>query len=85
MLCTHVDDTFVTASSKDTLIKFRNQMLRQYGDRFDDTAEMDAKEYLGMEWERDFEQVTGKLHQSAFCEKILKDFGWYEIELGGLS
>ena len=55
MLCTHVDDTFVTASSEDTLIKFRNRMLRQYGGRFDGTAEMDAEEYLGMEWERDFE------------------------------
>ena len=61
MLCTHVDDTFVTASSEDTLIKFRNRMLRQYGDRFDVTAETDAKEYLGMEWERDFEQGTSKL------------------------
>ena len=61
MLCPHVDDTFVTTSSEDTLIKFRNRMLRQYGDRFDVTAETDAKEYLGMEWERDFEQGPSKL------------------------
>ena len=66
MLCTHVDDTFVTESSVDTLIKFRTWMFKQYGDRFDGTAEMDVKEYLDMEWERDFEQGTSKLHQSAF-------------------
>ena len=67
MLCPHVDDTFVTTSSEGTLIKFRNQILRQYGDRFDGTVEMDTNEYLGMEWERDFEQDTSKIHQSVRC------------------
>ena len=37
---------------------------------------MDAKEYVGMEWERDLKEGTSQLHQSAFCEKILKDFGY---------
>jgi hypothetical protein len=69
MLYTHVDDSFVTASSEDTLIN-------SYGGRFDGTADMDAKEYVGMEWERDVKGNTSKRHQSAFCEKLLKDFGY---------
>jgi hypothetical protein len=75
ILCTHVDDTFVTSSSEDTLIEFRNRMLRQHGGRLDGTAEMDAKEYLGMEWERDLKEGTSQLHQSA---KLLKDFGFWQ-------
>ena len=43
MLCTHVDDSFVTASSEAALINFRNRMLSAYGGRFDGTADMDAK------------------------------------------
>jgi hypothetical protein len=78
MLCTHVDDSFVTASSEAALINFRNRMLSTYGGRFDGTADMDAKEYVGMEWERDVKGNTSKLHQSAFCEKLLKDFGFWQ-------
>jgi hypothetical protein len=51
-------------------------MLSSYGGRFDGTADMDAKEYVGMEWERDVKGNTSKLHQSAFCENLLKDFGY---------
>jgi hypothetical protein len=47
MLRTHVDDSFVTASNENTLLSFRNRMLSMYGGRFDGTADMDAKEYLG--------------------------------------
>jgi hypothetical protein len=46
MLCTHVDDSFVTASSGATLINFLNRMLSAYGGRFDGTADMDAKRIL---------------------------------------
>ena len=79
MLCTHVDDSFVTASSKTVLgstIKLPQQdaLLR----KFDGTADMDATEYVGMEWERDVKSHTRKLHQSAFCEKLLKDFGYWQ-------
>ena len=49
MLCTHVDDSFVTESREVTLINFCNRMLSSYGGRFDGTADMDAKEYVGME------------------------------------
>ncbi len=37
---------------------------------------MDAKEYVGMEWEWDVKGNTNKFHQSAFCEKLLEDFGY---------
>ncbi len=49
MICTHVDDSFVTVSSEVTLINFRNRMLSSYGRRIDSTADMDAKEYVNME------------------------------------
>ena len=39
---------------------------------------MDAKEYLDIKWERDFEQGSSKLHQPAVCEKHLKDFGFWQ-------
>ena len=78
MLCTHVDDSFVTASSETTLLNFRNRILSSYGGRFDGVADMDAKEYVGMEWERDVRGNTSKLHQSVFCEKLLKDFGYWQ-------
>jgi hypothetical protein len=39
---------------------------------------MDAKEYVGMEWERDVKGNTSKRHQSVFCEKLLKDFGYWQ-------
>ncbi len=74
MFYTHVDDSFVTASSETTLRNFRNRMISPYGGRFDDTADMDAKEYVGMEWERDVEGNTSKLHQVAFCEKTVEGF-----------
>ncbi len=45
---------------------FRNRMLSDYVGRFDDTVDMDAKEYMGMEWERDVKGNTNKLHQSVF-------------------
>jgi hypothetical protein len=32
-------------------INFRIRMLSGFGGRFDGTADMDAKEYVGMEWE----------------------------------
>ncbi len=35
MICTHVDDSFVTVSNEDTLINFRNRMISSYGGRFD--------------------------------------------------
>jgi hypothetical protein len=76
MFCTHVDDSFVTVSSEATLINFRNRILSSYGGRFDGPDDMDAKEYVGMEWERDVKSNTTKLHQLAFCEKLLKDFGY---------
>jgi hypothetical protein len=53
MLYTHVDDSFVTVSTETTLINFRNRMLSSYGGRFNGTVDMDAKEHVGMEWERD--------------------------------
>jgi hypothetical protein len=53
MLCTHVNDSSVTSSSEVTLINFCNRILSSYGGRFDCTVDMDAKEYVGMEWERD--------------------------------
>jgi hypothetical protein len=34
-----------------------------------------VQEYVGMEWDRDVKGNTSKLHQSVFCEKLLKDFG----------
>ena len=40
------------------------------------TADIDAKEYVGMEWERDVKGNTRKLINRAFCEKLLKDFGY---------
>jgi hypothetical protein len=67
----------VTVSSETTLINFRNRILSSYGGRFDGAADMDAKEYVGMEWERDVKGNTSNLHQSAFCEKLLKDFGYW--------
>jgi hypothetical protein len=72
MICTHVDDSFVTSSREVTLIN------SSYGGRFDGTTDMDAKEYVGMEWERDVKDNTNKFHQSAFCEKLLKDFGCWQ-------
>jgi hypothetical protein len=59
MLCTHVDDSFVTSNNENTLLSFHNRMLSMYGNRFDGITEMDAKEYVGMErgllanWSRD--------------------------------
>jgi hypothetical protein len=53
-------------------------MLSTYGGRFDGTTDMDATEYVGTEWERDVEGNTSKLHQSAFCEKLLTDFGYWQ-------
>jgi hypothetical protein len=49
-----------------------------YGDRFDVTTDMDAKEYVGMECVRDLTGCTNKLHQSSYCEKVLRDFGFWE-------
>ncbi len=71
MCCTHVDDSFVTKSSETTLINFRNRMLSSYGGRFDGTVDMDAKEYVGMDWERDVKGNSITCHQSVFCEKLL--------------
>ncbi len=51
MLCTHVDDSFVTECTEATLKNFLNRILSSYGGRFDGTVDMDAKEYVGMEWE----------------------------------
>jgi hypothetical protein len=34
-----------------------------------------------MQWERDVKGNTSKLHQSAFCEKLLKDFGYWQCAL----
>lgn len=65
MLCTRVDDSFVMASTHCPHKLPQQDLLR----KFDGTADMDAKEYVGMEWERDVEGHTRKLHQSAFCER----------------
>ena len=46
----------VHASDENTLLSFRNRMLCMYHPPeggLDGTAVMDAKEYVGMEWERD--------------------------------
>ena len=48
--------------------------------RFDGTADMDAKEYVGMEWDRHVKGNTNKLHQSVFREKLLKDFGYLQTQ-----
>jgi hypothetical protein len=39
---------------------------------------MDAKEYVGMEWERNVKGHTSKLHQSAFSQKLKRDFGYWQ-------
>ena len=44
----------------------------------DGTAEMDAKKDVGMEWKRDVPGCTSNLHQSAYCEKVIRDFGSWE-------
>ena len=74
MFCTHVDDIFETATIETDLINFHSRIISIYRGRFDDTDDIDAKEYVGMEWERDVKGNTRKLHQSVFCEKLLKDF-----------
>ena len=61
-----------------TILSFHNRMLSMYGDRFDVTTDMDAKEYVGMECVRDLTGYTNKLHQSSYCEKVLRDFGFWE-------
>jgi hypothetical protein len=72
-LCTHVDDSFVTASNENTLLSFRHAWRQ-----IDGTADMGAKEYVGMEWEGDVKGYTSKLQQSSYCEKMLRDFGFWE-------
>jgi hypothetical protein len=69
MLFTHVDDSFCHGKQRDCPHKLPQQALLR---KFDGTSDMDAKEYVGMDWERDIEGHTRKLHQSAFCEKLLK-------------
>ena len=75
LIATHVDDSIVTGSSPEKLDAFIDRLKS----RFDATAEMDVSDFLGMEWERDVEGRTSRLHQKAFLEKLLKDYGYWEV------
>ena len=75
LIATHVDDSIVTGSSTEKLDAF----LKKLQERFDVTVEKDVSDFLGMEWERDIEGRTSKLHQKAFLEKLLRDYGYWEF------
>ena len=73
LIATHVDDSIITGSNDGKTDEFFEQMRN----RFDGTVEEDVSELLGMEWERDLENASSKLHQAAYTEKMLKSFGYW--------
>ena len=75
LIATHVDDSIITGSNDEKTDALFERMRR----RFDGTVEEDVSELLGMEWERDLENASSKLHQAAYTEKMLKSFGYWGI------
>ena len=78
LIATHVDDSIITGSNDEKTDALFERMRK----RFDGTVEEDVSELLGMEWERDFENASSKLHQAAYIEKMLKSLGWVSCLLG---
>ena len=74
LIATHVDDSIITGSNDEKTEAFVKKLL----ERFDGTCERNLTEMLGMEWVRDVEGGKSELHQVAFTEKMLKDFGYFE-------
>ena len=68
-----MDDSIITGSNDGKT----DALFEQIRKRFDGTVEEDVSELLGMEWERDFENASSKLHQAAYTEKMLKSFGYW--------
>ena len=76
LIATHVDDSLITGSNPEKIDVFIDKLKN----RFAATAEVGVEEYLGMEWERDMKNSSSKLHQAAFTEKLLKDYGHWECQ-----
>ena len=76
LIATHVDDSIVTGSNDAKT----NEFLGRLKDRFDVTIEEGVSDFLGMEWERDIEGRKSRLHQKAFIEKLLRDYGYWECQ-----
>ena len=68
-----IDIPFTDPKSKDKVREF----LAKLQTRFDGKIDEDTSELLGMQWERNFENRTSKLHQAAYIEKMLKSFGFW--------
>ena len=54
------------------------EFLAKLQTRFDGKIDEDNSELLGMQWERNLDDRTSKIHQAAFTEKMLKSFGFWQ-------
>ena len=54
------------------------EFLDKLQTRFDGKIDEDTSELLGMQWERNLDDRTSKVHQAAFTEKMLKSFGFWQ-------